>query len=544
MAMELIKQTIKSAVKELFNADIDPELTRPDEQFGDYATNVALQLAGSLGKNPREVAEGIVPKLLGDTVAAADVAGPGFINLRLSDRALAMAVMAKPVHSRQGQEILVEFGDANPFKEMHLGHLYTSIVGDSIAHLLEVSGSDVKRLSYHGDVGLHVARAIYGMRQAMNESGGEDLAALTEPLGTYYAAGAKAHEEDEQAKAEIQDINRAVYERNDDLINKLYDFGKQRSFEYFDRIFDELGIVYAKRYFESDSADAGMQYVRDNSGSVFEESDGAVVYRGEKVGLHTRVFITSGGLPTYEAKDLGLAELKAKDFPNASKSIIITANEQAEYFKVMLAALKEISPEVAAATIHLAHGFLSLTSGKMSSRSGHVYSAAELLESVKEAVKQSYPEAAPENKTYLAAVKYALLKNRLGSDIVFDVQESIALEGNSGPYLQYAHARACSILGKVEMAVGNVRDFQGGERSLARKLSEYPEVVEAAASELMPHHICTYLYELAQNFNRFYEHNRVIGDERQRDRLLLVQRYAEVLKQGLGLLGIVAPEHM
>jgi arginyl-tRNA synthetase len=147
----------------------------------------------------------------------------------------------------------------------------------------------------------------------------------------------------------------------------------------------------------------------------------------------------------------------------------------------------------------------------------------------------------------LGAVKYAFLKQRLGADIIYDPKESVSLVGNSGPYLQYAHARAKSILAKAahgQKALSDDTDLQAGERSLVRKITEYPEAVDKAIIELMPHHICTYLYELAQSFNSFYEHNRVIGDEREAIRLALVGYYVDVLKHGLGLLGIGAPDKL
>ncbi len=534
--MEQVKNAIQVATKELFDVDVEPELSRVREQFGDYATNVALQLAGKLNKNPRDIATDLKAKIASPAIKKTEVAGPGFINIHLRDEALAkQAFEQKIAQPLKGQEILVEFGDPNPFKEMHLGHLYTAVVGDAIASLLSASGANVKRLSYHGDVGMHVAKWLWGRQHA---EGKDD-----EPLGYYYVVGAKAFEQDEQAAKEIQDLNHKVYAQ-DASIRELYDQGKSQSFEQFDAIFRELGVNYDKRYLESEASEIGLEYVRKHVGKVFEESQGAVIYNGEKVGLHTRVFITSRGLPTYEAKDLGLTELKDNDFPEATRSIIITAHEQSEYFQVMLAALKEIDPKLADKTVHLAHGFLSLTTGKMSSRTGDVHAAKDLLHSVHEAVKAQYPRSEVQQESYLAAVKYTFLKNRIGGDIVFDVKESINIEGNSGPYLQYAYARACSILAKTQAKKSDFKDFQPGERSLVRKISEYPEVVEKAVHELIPHHVCTYLYELAQTFNRFYENNRVIGNEREVIRLRLVETYADVLKSGLNLLNIEAPDKM
>jgi arginyl-tRNA synthetase len=532
-----IERQIAAVCQDLFDVQANAALTRPEEQFGDYDTNIALQLSKQVGKNPREIAEALAVKLretLAGQVIDITIAGPGFINFKLSDDALLKAVKAQPTKVFADQEVLVEFGDPNPFKAMHIGHLYSYIVGDVISSLLEAAGAKVKRLSYHGDVGLHVAKAIWAMQQAGSVEG---------DIGLFYAKGAKAYDEDPQAHERIDIINAKIYAQ-DLSIKELYEEGKEQSFASFDETLNELHIKTDQRYLESQSADVGVTIVKQHIGKVFSESEGAIVYEGEKVGLHTRVFITGKGLPTYEAKDLGLTELKNKDYPNAARSIIITAHEQAEYFKVMLAALKEINADLADKTQHLSHGFVSLSSGKMSSRTGEVYNAVSLLADVEELAQKLYPNTS--HDTQLGAIKYTFLKHRLGGDLIYDVEESVSLEGNSGPYLQYAHARACSILGKAsgEGSTEISSGFESGERSLARKISEYPEVVDKAVAELAPHLICTYLYELAQVFNRFYEHNRVIGDERQVQRLALVRKYSNTLKTGLELLGIAAPEKM
>ncbi len=547
--MEKIKNAVKAEVKELFNIEIEPELTRPDEQFGDYATNVAMQFAGQLGKKPREIADHLAQKLQSsEGIAKVEVAGPGFINIQLTDEVLARQAFEHKIERPfAGQEILVEFGDPNPLKAMHLGHLYSAIAGDGLARLFEEAGAKVHRLSYHGDVGLHIAKCIWAVQQSLQETG-ENIDHLAASLsdkniGELYALGAKSYEEDENSSNSIKQINEHIYKRDDEQINKIYDVLVPKSFEIFDQIFSELGINYEKRYLESESAKIGEELVKQNTGKVFEQSQGAIVFKGERVDLHTRVFITSERLPTYDAKDLGLVELKNRDFPNASQSIVITAHEQAEYFKVMLAALAEINPELSKKTSHISHGFLSLSTGKMSSRSGDVYAANNLLEQVKEEVKSQYPDSQVNQDVYLAAIKYTFLKQRIGGDVVFNIEESVNLHGNSGPYLQYAHARARSILAKSDKQ-GNPIQFEADERSLARKISEYPEAVKKATQELMPHYVCTYLYELAQNFNHFYEKNRVIGDVREDTRLALVKAYADVLKNGLSLLNIAAPDKM
>jgi arginyl-tRNA synthetase len=211
----------------------------------------------------------------------------------------------------------------------------------------------------------------------------------------------------------------------------------------------------------------------------------------------------------------------------------------------VLKAVEQIQPELAQKTIHITHGLVKMEGGqKMSSRKGNVILAVDVLDMAKEANKKVNQQE--NDEVAIGAVKYAFLKNRIGADIIFDPSESVSIEGNSGPYLQYAHARANSILTKAgaePQAPENV-EFDANERSLARKISEYPEIFEKAVSELMPHHISTYLYELAQTFNSFYEKSRIIGDERQNLRLKLAQTYQQVLKNGLGLLNIAAPDKM
>jgi arginyl-tRNA synthetase len=362
-----------------------------------------------------------------------------------------------------------------------------------------------------------------------------------------YVEGNEAYETDEAAKAEIVAINKKVYEIHaaDDHqspVAQIYWTCRQWSYDGFDRLYEQLGISKFERYVpESEVTALGQEMVQKGlADGVFEKSDGAVIFNGEAQGLHTRVFINSNGLPTYEAKDLGLAAHKWQTY-KFDQSIIITANDIVEYMKVVLKALSHFYPEVVERSQHLTHGMIKLPgSVKMSSRKGNILRATDILEAAREAQKQL---GDADESTVLAAVKYALLKQRTGGDIVYDPAESVALEGNSGPYIQYAHARARSILAKAGQP-SEMSDLQAEERSLLRKLSEYPEVVQKAVHELMPHHICTYLYELAQTFNRFYEKNRVVGDPREAQRVQLVTAYAQTLKNGLKILGINAPEKM
>jgi arginyl-tRNA synthetase len=552
-----LEQKVAAAAKELFEIEVAIELSRPEEQFGDYTTNVALQLSKQVGKNPREIGEALAAKLrenLAEQVADISVAGPGFVNLKLNDEALLQAVRSEPTKTLAGQVVVAEYSDPNPFKVLHAGHLYTSVVGDSIANLLEQAGAEVHRVNFGGDVGLHVGKTMWAILQALGGEHPEKLNEISESersdwLSQRYVEGNAAYDENETAKAEITELNKKIYglhdqNDHDSPLAQIYWTTRDWSYQYFDAFYKRIGTKFEKYYPESETAPIGLKTVREHVGDVYQESQGAIVFDGEKHDLHTRVFINSEGLPTYEAKDVGLIIKKYEDY-HFDKSVVITGNDIVEYMKVVLKSIELFQPELAQATTHLTHGIVKLAGGvKMSSRLGNILRATDILDAAAEANKASTSQ--DNETTVLGAVKYAFIKQRMGGDIIYDPKESVSLEGNSGPYLQYAHARASSILRKAESTVATSEgtDFQPGERTLARKLSEFTEVVDRATAELMPHHIATYLYELAQTFNRFYEGNRVIGDERESVRLGLVKDYADKLKTGLGLLGITAPDKM
>lgn len=547
---------IAATVTELFDAEVRIDLSRPESQFGDYATNVALQLAKQVGKNPREVAEQIVVALtrkLGDTVRDISIAGPGFINVALSDHALWQAVETQADQHLAGKKVVTEYSDPNPFKVLHAGHLYTSVVGDAISNLLAQAGADVHRVNFGGDVGLHVGKTMWAIIQTLGGEHPDKLADIpvdkrSEWMAQAYVKGTDAYEDDEAAKAAIIELNKRVYQlfADDDHASdfaKIYWTCRQWSYDYFDAFYARIGTKFEKYYPESQTAPIGLKTVKEQlEKGVYQESDGAVVFDGEQYGLHTRVFINSHGLPTYEAKDVGLIMAKWQDY-QFDESVVITGNDIIEYMKVVLKSIEQFAPELAERSVHLTHGNVKLAGGvKMSSRKGNIFRAVDVLDAAAEANKAL--TGRNDESAELGAVKYAFLKQRIGADIIYDPKESVSLEGNSGPYLQYAHARARSILAKAGEGASARPELEDDERNLLRKLTEYPEVIERATTELLPHHICTYLYELAQEFNRFYEHNRVVGDERQAVRVSLVRQYADILKGGLTVLGITAPDRM
>lgn len=545
-----IEISLVKLISDTFSVRPMVELTRPEAGFGDFSTNIALQISKEIGKTPREIAERIANGFSHQNVKSVTVAGPGFINITLNDEALLRLLSEEVPKPLAGKVVITEFSDPNPFKILHAGHLYTSIVGSAIANIIEEVGATTHRVNFGGDVGRHVAQMLWAVNKELNGDYQKleklSNSEINEMVSTAYIKGNEAFSNDESVKEEIIKINKQVYEfhKNKDQKSTLSEiYWKIRSFYYdvyFKEFYDSIGVKFDKYYPESETATIGLEKVKEQlKKGVYEESEGAVIFDGEKYGLHSRVFINSEGLPTYEAKDVGLIFKKYEDY-KFDLSVVITGNEIVEYMKVVLKSIEQFEPKLVSGTRHLTHGMVKLAGGvKMSSRLGNFLRAEDILRSAEEASINK------DKNVSLGAVKYSFLKTRMGGDIIYDPKESVSMEGNSGPYLQYAHARACSLLAKSSVKANLSSDeLETGERDLALKLSEFNEIILKAADELMPHLIATYLYELAQAFNSFYEKNKVVGHEREALRLGLVEKYQKILNKGLGLLGISAPESM
>ncbi|HPS21400.1 MAG TPA: arginine--tRNA ligase [Candidatus Paceibacterota bacterium] len=571
----LIKETLeKLEIKvESFNVE-HPEIF----DNGDYSTNVAMVCAKKMGVNPKELAERIVEKMKEDLLAEEKtfiediaVAGPGFINFYLSrgffveqvDEILKQKENWGKNRNLAGKKVMVEYTQPNPFKPFHIGHLMSNAIGESISRIVEFSGAKTVRANYQGDVGPHVAKAIYALLKFGMPEEYESITAKAQYIGELYAKGNELYETDEEAKKEIDEINRKVYDRSDEKINVTYDWGRKITLEAFEEIYKTLGTKFDKYYFESEVAPIGKEIVKNNIGKVFEESEGAVVFHAEKYDpkLHTRVFINSKDLPTYETKELGLTLTKFKKNIFSKKldvSIVTTAVEQAEYMKVVQKAISLINPELESRMKHVTHGMMRLASGKMSSRKGNVITGESLLQDSMDVVLEKVRERdfSDQEKREIAksvgvaALKYSILRPSLGSDIIYDFEKSISFEGDSGPYLQYTAVRASSILEKAKdfknETLEKEKEIPEEITHLEKIIYQFPEVVERAHQEFAPHLITTYLTELASAFNSFYGNNHILDTENKFAdfQLDLVKAFYQTMQNGLWLLGIKIPERM
>ncbi|MFZ2199554.1 MAG: arginine--tRNA ligase [Microgenomates group bacterium] len=585
--MKIINELVDKVLSNLKLPSCGYSVTHPkEESHGDYSINVAMILAKQLGQNPRELAEKIVEILdhytnepLNQSIDKIEVAGAGFINFYLKPKFF-LEQTKKAIEPGYGEnenlknkKVMVEYTDPNPFKEMHIGHLMSNTIGESLARLLEASGAEVERACYQGDVGLHVAKSIWGMQKKMvelklslTELQVQALQERQQFMGQAYAYGAGQYETDEKAKAEMHALNKEIYDGLTEGtgpartvlagVMDMYHEGRKWSLEYFESIYQRLGTKFDEYFFESEAGPVGLDVVQEglDKGVLEVGEEGAVVYKGEKDGMHTRVFRNKLGLPTYEAKDLGLAKTKWERY-KYDLSYIVTANEITEYFKVVLRVMEQLYPELRAKTTHIPHGMMKLTTGKMSSRTGVVITGEGLLNDLRDVVVTKMGARSIKDQEKVAdqvavgSLKYTVLRQAVGGDIVYEPEKMTNLEGNTGPFVQYAHARASSILKKFTLRV-DPSQLQGinpnaQEMSILRWIYRYPEVVSEAGVNFAPHLVATYIYELAQRFNSFYQACRVEENGEVNElRYLLTQAVANVLKSGLGLLGIAAPAEM
>lgn len=541
-----------------------------DATHGDFATNVALVLAKQAKTNPRALAETLVTHMRAlniPYVEKIDIAGPGFINIYLSkdfftkelETILKRGSLYGSSNEWRGRKILVEYTDPNPFKEFHIGHLMSNTIGESISRLIASQGAKIRRMCYQGDIGMHVAKTLWavGRRVAEMPSKRAPLHERISFLGSCYVQGSKAFVDSAESKVEIEALNKVIFEGKDRKVMKLYSLGRKWSLEHFEEIYKKLGTKFDYYYLESEVVHDGVALVTEFlAKGIFEKSDGAIVFKGENYNpkLHTRVFINSQGIPTYETKELGLNTKKWKKMrPDAS--IIITANEQSDYFRVVLKALSLIEPNAARVTQHISHGMLRFAEGKMSSRAGNIITGESLIQDVEKLVLEKVAGRDMDDKQKVtvaeiiavAAIKYSILKQVTSSDIIYDFDKSISFEGDSGPYLLYTAVRAQSILEKAkkEKIKGKITS-QTETLPLVRHLVRFGEVVARAAEERAPHLVTTYLIELSSLFNGWYAHTQIVNatDEASPFRVALTENVRIVLVNGLALLGMKVPDKM
>lgn len=599
MLKDQIEKLLESILKELGVQNIKHQIERPaDLAHGDYSTNIALIAAKKSGMSPRDLAETIVKRIeqraesLG--LEKIEVAGPGFINFWISkvelSKKLEMLLSDDEKITQSTnltkQKIMIEFAHPNTHKSLHIGHLRNLSIGESLVRLYEAAGAKVIRANYQGDVGMHIAKAMYGLLDISPYS--SQLSSISGTLervkflGAAYAAGSQAYEKETAAKEKIHDYNYLIYasaqrfqeekgietgttdylqfvKGKSDEIDKIYKIWvetRQWSLDYYEMMYKILGVHFDRYYFESEClSGVDMAYAAVKQG-VLKDSEGAIIFDGREYGLDTRVFVNSLGLPTYEAKELALSQKEFSEFGQLNKIIHVVGPEQASFFQITFK-VEELLGLQNGQQLHLAYGWVRLKEGKMSSRLGNVITADQLVTKVKELItvisETSNPRKLDEStaeKIAIAAIKYSFLKVSTTHEIAFDLQESVSAEGNSGPYLQYTYARTQSVLRRAQNI--NIKlqaisyKLEQEESLLLRLLYIFDEIVVEAAEKNSPNIVANYIYNLASVFNIFYQKHPILKAESeiQELRLVFTSSVGKTIKKGLYLLGIDSPEKM
>jgi len=570
--------TISATLRDAFAAvtglpadGIDP-VVRPSDR-ADAQANGALALAKQAGRNPREVAEAVVATgLLAGVCSAAEVAGPGFINLTFTEAFLAAQMAEASADERVGvrpaalaQRVVVDYSAPNVAKEMHVGHLRSTVIGDSIVRLLQFVGHDVIRENHIGDWGTPFGMLI----EHLLDLGDSAAIDMSDPNPFYQAARAK-FDSDDDFKARARD--RVVLLQSGDAATlAIWQRLVDNSAAYFDTVYRQLGVLLTNDDLMGESAYhdklAGVVTQLAAKG-LLEESDGAdVVFvpgYTNREGDPLPLIVQKGhGGFNYATSDLACV-IDRVDRLQATLLVYVVGSPQAQHL-AMVFKVAEMAGWLAppAQAVHVGFGSVLGADRKMyKTRSGENVKLQALLD---EGVQRATAEVAAKNPEMSAdeqalvgrmvgigAIKYADLSTDRIKDYVFDWDRMLAFEGNTAPYLQYAHARICSIFRKAGVERASVRGVamslaEPQERALALQLLQFDSAVHDTIEKFAPHRLCTYLFDLAQTFTSFYEACPVLKDgyEATREsRLALCDTTARVLQQGLALLGIEAPERM
>lgn len=546
------------------------ELSVPDAQFGDYATNVALRLAKQLGQSPQEIAEKLAVELKSFDIQHrfSEIASVGgFINFTVSKEFLLQNMKAVLDQGElygssvagQGKKVLVEYFQPNVAKPLHLGHISNAVVGDALFHILKSQGYKTESDTHLGDWGtqfglLLLAYKKYGDFNIIEKNPIDELNKLYVQINTEIESNPEIREQGKQEFVKL--------EQGDTENRKLWEQFREWSWQEYDIIYSQLGVRKADHDWPESFYEDKMPAVIDElkQKGLLIESQGAQIVPLEDYKLGTAVVIKSDSGTTYLLRDLATYIYRQQQgFEKQLYIIDVRQQHQlAQTFKILELMGHIKAPQDA---VHIAYGFLKLPEGAMSSRKGTIIQAGEFIKSVQEKALEIINEKNPglKDKESVAkqvasgAIKYFQLSHNLKSDIVFDPAKVISFEGNTGPYLQYTHARIHGIKRKAggEIDISQIFDdkitISEQESAVLRKLMQFQETLETVTIEYTPNLLCNYLFELAQNFNSFYQAIPVTqetDEQLKAFRLQLITATAQVINNGLYVLGIQAPEEM
>lgn len=629
-----IKQLIREILKEqgvseesLNKIENENIFDIPELIHGDYTTNVAMIYAKELKISPRELAENII-NILNSTPTLAlpqgegtrfEVAGTGFINIKLGEEIArdAFNYIGKVKNEFTGKNVLVEHSSPNLFKPFHVGHLMNNFIGEATYRLLKLYGANVRSMSFPSDISLGIAKAVYIIVN-IDKKNAREIILLSDNLKSAmsyfsdaYVRGVKYYEDNIEIQNEVKKLSSLLYDNvfNSNLLLdpevkeeiKVYTEARDINYRYFEKVIIDLNSSWNEEaIFESQAGHVGVVIINENtnnhkeSDKVFYKSDGAIIYTPDesRKDIHTSVFINSLGYPTYEAKDIGLIQMKFKKRSDGFKpnySFTITDAEQISHFKVVFDAALAIAKYNEVNNIklsndndwrgwvekshHIPHGRMLFKGQKMSSRLGGVPLALDVIDAVRDDVKERLGEKVANHseeekrkivdEVAMSALRIAVLRAKPGININFDPETSLSFEGDSGPYLLYTHARCASLIDKgfEKFGLGLDKkyfieeldfDKSKGISNLESELLHYNDALISCVKfdnekiDIEPQKLVSYLFKVAREFNSFYGNTQIISDDEKltKHNLKIVLWTKTVLNHGLNILGIEAQERM
>ena len=609
-----IATTVLQAVTALYGEQVAPsmvQLQKTKKEFEGNLTLVVFPFVKMARRKPEEVGEQIGAYLKEHCEAVANYnVVKGFLNLEISPKAWLnlLSAIHSDAHfgekqaSEQSPLVMIEYSSPNTNKPLHLGHVRNNLLGWSLARIMEANGNRVVKTNIVNDRGIHICKSMlawqkWGNGETPESSGkkGDHLigdyyvafdkhyrAEVKELTAQYVANGMDAEEAERKAKEESPLMKEAhemlvKWEQNDSDVRQLWE--KMNSWVYagFDETYKALGVAFDKIYYESQTYLKGKAKVEEGleKGLFFRKEDNSVWADLTQEGLDQKLLLRSDGTSVYMTQDIGTAEMRFHDFP-IDKMIYVVGNEQNYHFQVLSILLDRLGFKWGKELVHFSYGMVELPNGKMKSREGTVVDADDLVsEMIDSAFKTSeelgkfddmdHAERAEIARIVgMGALKYFILKVDARKNMLFNPEESIDFNGNTGPFIQYTHARIRSIIRKAQQeaaeagTVVNSMMVQGDEAALSgllsqkeidliQKMNEYGAAVAQAGKDYSPSGIANYCYELTKEFNQFYHDYSILKEENKEKRavrLLLAANVAKLLKNGMSLLGIEVPERM
>lgn len=581
----LLGQKIKEAVKKLYSIEVAQiVIEKPDnEQFGDFATNIALLISKDIRKVPLDIAHELAMELQSMDITfekdsakykvfeKIEAVRPGFINFKLSkDFLISSANEILEVNDAYGasaigghKNVIIEYSQPNPNKPMHIGHSRNNFLGSSLAKILEFVGYKVTKANYMNDWGTHIAKSMLMYQKFGNDTTPSSVNEKPDHfVGKFYVMYEVQVEQHPELADELAEMFRKM-EALDRVVLALWEKVTGWVYEGWKETYANENVAFDVWFYQHDYRESGKEVVAAalEKGIAEKDPSGAVIARLEKYGLPDKVLLRADGTSIYSTQDLQLAKDNYEKY-HFDKRIYVVDARQSDYFKQIFKVTEILGFEFASKLHHVGYGFVALPEGKMSSRKGNVVAADDVFNKLCElerteiagSIKGAVGSEETVRRVALAAYRYSLLKVDPKQDIIFNYSQVTKFDGNTGPYLLYTYARACSVLEKAGYMNKSLEPYmwpeislETKEESLVRNLIRFESVVLAAADGFAPNIIANYVYDIAQKFNSFYGECPILSaptEEKKLLRLVLTKATSQVIKNGLGLLGIDVVEKM